>query len=144
MKEYKLPRKTLHLWQLRATAAWLLLIALCGFYAFKIKPLLITLSLITFLFVLMIFWYLPKYFSCCRIRFFGDAVVLEEGVFFKNTHILPFSRLIYTQTLVTPLARLLGVKALTLKAARSRVFIPELKNEDAEMLVAEISKGGAE
>lgn len=138
MTEYTVPAKTLTLWQLRATALWLFLSIICGYYSFKIKYLLIAVTVLTVLFILIIFWYLPKLFSLFKIRFINESVVLEVGVIFRNTHILPFSRLIYCQTTVSPLARVFGLAAVSLKAARSLLIIPEMKKEDAEKLVRRI------
>lgn len=143
MKEYKLPRKTLILWQCRSLAIGLLLTLLCYYFYFKLKPFLIALLIIAILFVLFTFLYLPFYFKSCKIRRTNDAVIVRQGVFFKNTHILPFSRLIYAQTVTSPVARMMGLKAITLKAARNSLLVPELSCEDADMLIRELENGGS-
>ncbi len=141
MKEYKLPRKTLILWQCRSVAIGLLLTALCYYFYFKLKPFVIALIIIAILFIFFTFLYLPLYFRSCKIRRVNDAVIVRRGVFFKNTHILPFSRLIYAQTVTSPIARLMGLKAITLKAARNSLIVPELSIEDADLLVCELEDG---
>ena len=70
-----------------------------------------------------------------------DGVIVKRGVIIKSTHFLPFSRLIYTQTITSPIARIFRLKAITLKAARSAVLIPELTKEDADRLLLFLSKG---
>ncbi len=144
MKEYKLPRKTLFLWQFRSIAVTLLLAALCSYFYIRLKPFLIILFIIGILFLFFTFVYLPLFFRSCKIRCSKKGVVVKWGVIIKNTHILPFYRLIYTQTVTTPLSKLLGLKALLLKAARNRLFVPELRLEDAEEILSEFSVGEAD
>ncbi len=141
MRVYKLPRKTLTLWQIRAAVIWLLLSAVCGFYSITMHIFVYLLSVLAVIFAVVIFWYIPKFFSGCKVKYLSGAVVIEMGVIIKTTHILPFSRLIYTQTLVTPVSKALGLRAVTLKAARSRVFIPEMLKGDLDELIEAISKG---
>ena len=141
MREFKLPRKTLILWQCRSVAIGLLLALLSGYFYFRLKPFLIVLLIIAILFILFTFLYLPLFFKSCKIRCTNDAVIIRQGVIFKNTHILPFSRLIYTQTITSPIARLLKLKAITLKAARNVLIVPELCDEDANSLIAELEVG---
>ena len=137
MKEYTLPLKTLFLWQIRIVAAsfvlWFILEAAnLGFHY-----VLIPLAALT---VFVGFLYLPFYFKSFKIRYIKGAVAIDNGIIIRNTHILPFSRLIYTQTLTSPLARAFGIKAVTLKAARSRIFVPEMKKEDINELLADLAE----
>lgn len=141
MREYKIPLKALFLWQIRAALIWVLLSAVCGFFCFTIRPLLILIAVLTVLFAIIIFLYLPKYYKLCKIEYLNGAVVVKNGVIFRNTHILPFSRLIYTQTIVTPLAKAFGLTSITLKAARSRLYIPEITESDAKELIKAITNG---
>ena len=71
-----------------------------------------------------------------------DEFVIESGVFIKITHILPYSKMIYTQTLTSPLARFFGLKAVTLKAARSQLLIPEVPEEEAEKFTTVLAENG--
>ena len=141
MREYKLPRKTLVLWQCRSLAIGLLLTLFCLYFYFELKPFLIILLIIAVLFILFTFLYLPLYFKSCMIRRTRDAVIIRSGVIFKNSHILPFSRLIYAETVTSPVARLMGLKAITLKAARKSLLVPELSVTDADLLVSELENG---
>lgn len=141
MKTYKLPPKTLLLWQCRAVIAWFVLTLACSFFSFSLKFFGIAFLVLSVLFSIVIFLYLPKFFSLCTIKCLKGAVIVENGVIFRNCHILPYSRLIYTQTITTPISNFFGLRALTLKAARSRVFIPELTEKDALDLVARLRKG---
>ena len=104
MKEYKLPRKTLLLWSIRVTFLSALFLAgfmfLCNYaeifryFAFAVP----------FIYAFSLIFYLPALFKSCKIQFVNGAVIVKMGVFVSNCHILPFSRMIYTQTLITHLA----------------------------------------
>ena len=93
------------------------------------------------LFTAIIFWYLPKLFKNCSCKIVNNTVILKIGVFFKTIHVFPLLRLIYSQTITTPLAKKMGLTCVSLKAARNRVFIPELSIKDAEDLMNFLSKG---
>ena len=54
---------------------------------------------------------------------------------------MPYSKLIYTQTYTTPVAKLLGLTAVSLKAARAMIFIPEMRLNDAKRFVTFLSDG---
>lgn len=140
MKTFNLPPKTLLLWQCRAVVLWLLMTLICIFFSFSLKDFLIAFLIISVIFSGVIFLYLPKYFSLCKIKCLKGAVIVESGVIFRNCNILPHSRLIYTQTIVTPISKLFGLRAVTLKAARSRVFIPELTEKDVKDLLSRLTK----
>ncbi|MBE6750206.1 MAG: PH domain-containing protein [Ruminococcaceae bacterium] len=143
MKEYKLPHKTLLLWRIRTALIFCLLASICAFYSFTMKPFLIALLVLSVVFVLTIFWYLPQLFKAFSIKHSNNAVIIESGFIVKQCHILPFSRLIYTQSVRTPLARLLGLTAFTLKAARNKLFVPEIDATDAKEFIEAISHGDA-
>ncbi|MBR2489603.1 MAG: hypothetical protein IKB45_03945 [Clostridia bacterium] len=142
MKEYTLPRKTFLLWCIRVTFISILVFG--GFmflrrYSEFFRYLAIA---VPFLYAVILIFYLPALFKSCKISFINGAVIIKRGVFINNCHILPFTRMIYAQTIKTPLSRLFKLKAITLKAARSRIFVPELSNEDAKSFLSSISKGG--
>lgn len=145
MKNYILPRKTLLLWQIRAISLGILL-SLIMFISnsiifMPIKIVWIAVCAIICLSVFTAVFYMPLLFKTCKVVLLKQGVVVERGVLFKNTHILPFSKLIYTQTYKSPIARALGLTAVSLKAARSRVFIPEMNKNDANDLIIAISEG---
>ncbi len=141
MKEFKLPKRTLLLWQIRTALIWLLSSSVCYLISLKFETFLIILAVLTIFFLLAIFLYLPKYFSTFSVKCLKDAVVVENGIFVKRCHILPFSRLIYSQTLNTPLSKVFGVTAVTMKAARSFIFIPEMLDEDSKEFLTVLVKG---
>ena len=51
------------------------------------------------------------------------------------------TEMIYTETITSPLAKLMGIKALILKAARSRIIIPELPENEVLKFVTVLAEG---
>ena len=111
------------------------------YFYFKLKIFIIILIFIAALVGLLIFWYLPCYYKSFKIRLTNDGVIIRRGVIIKNSHFLPFSRLIYTQSFTTPISKLLNLRAITLKAARSSIMVPELNKDDAIELIESLSRG---
>lgn len=134
--EYAIPLKTLHLWQLRSAICGIILLVICIMLTKRGLPLIIGCTAVIIIFSLLMLWYLPRLFKNCRCRVVNNSVILEIGVFIRKIHIFPLMRLIYTQTLKTPLSSLLGLMCISLKAARNRIYIPELSLPDAERLLA--------
>ena len=140
MKTFAIPQKTLLLWQIRSAIVGLLLFALCAFLEISRTFLLLSTIIIIAFVCAMDFWYLPRFFGGCKVCYVNDSVVINYGVFIKNTHILPFSKLIHTQTITTPLAAAFSLTAVGLKAARCRIYIPEMSNEDAQLLISSLTQ----
>ena len=141
MKDYRLPRKALILWEIRLAIIELLILGICRYFYLKLSFLYVVLIVLTAIFIISLVWYLPAFLKSYKIRLSNDGIIIRRGVIIKNTHILPFSRLIYTHSLVTPLAKLLKLKAVTLKAARSTIVLPEMNVEDANNLLVFLTKG---
>ena len=142
MKTFILPQKTLLLWQIRIVIFGLLLFALCAFLEISRTFLLLSTIIIISFVCVTDFWYLPRFFSTCKVCYVNGSVIINYGVFIKNTHILPFSKLIHTQTITTPLASAFSLTAVGLKAARCRIYIPEMTTEDAETLISSLTEEG--
>ncbi len=134
------PAQTVRLWQIRAAI----------FFAVPVI-LFAALAAVSFWFLLpaagflalaagVIFWYFPRFFSEFTIRLPQGAIVVEYGVFLRTTHIMPFSKLVYAQSIATPLAARRGLAAMGLKAARSTVWIPELAEGDVQAFIAAIGQ----
>ncbi len=139
--EFKLPKKTLLLWQIRAALLFCLPIAvLMFFYGFSYWFILPS-GIILILGLITVFVYLPFYFKGFRIMVDRDMVEVECGVIIRVTHIMPFLRLIYTSSYSTPLGQLFSVSGLSLRAARSRLVLPEMKDDDIKELLEKIKKG---
>lgn len=135
-----MPVKTLLLWRIRAVAIAALLFALCLYFYFSATFVYIFSAVLVATLLYFCLFYLPRFFKGCKIIFLNGSVVVEWGVFIKSTHILPFSRLIYAQTFTTPIAKLFGLTAVTLKAARKSILIPEMLTADAIKLITELTR----
>ena len=142
MKENLLPKKTVTLWQIRiGLIGFILLVAVCVF-GLLTRWVLLGGAVFAALLAVFLFWYLPRYFKSYEILFPKGAVVINRGVFIKTTHIMPFSRLVYAQSFATPLAKRMGLAALTLKAARSSIIIPELDAKDVDYYIDFLAREG--
>ena len=141
MSEHKLPRKTLILWQIRIgiIAAFCLggLTYYCRFFSWYLPVFIVAVILS----LIILLWYLPALFKTYSVKYMNGAVVIESGVFIKVTHIMPFSKMIYTQSITSPLAKMFGLSAVILKAARSRILIPEINAEDVENFARILAEG---
>ncbi len=144
MQEFTVPRKTLFLWQIRAWCFGLILFLLFVFLSRLLSGFLIGAVAVLIICLVINLIYLPLFFKTCRCRIIKNSVVVERGVLIKTITVFPFARLIYTQTLTTPLAKLMGVTCVGLKAARRRLFFPELTIEDSERLITTIAGGNAD
>ncbi len=140
MKHDCLPEKTLRLWQLRVSLLAAIPVFACLFFAFWLPWLVLPALFFAVFFLLIIFWYLPRYFKSYDIRFPDGAIVIRRGVFIRTTHIMPFSKLVYVQSISTPLSKYMGLAAISLKAARSSVIIPELTTADVELFLSSVTK----
>ncbi len=136
-----LPKSTLLLWQIRTVVINIIVLAICLYFRTgTIWPLRLY-GVFTVFCLLFIIFYLPRYIKGYKIRLISDAVIIQSGVIVKSTHIMPYSRLIYTQSFTSPLAKKLGLTAISLKAARSLIFVPELEKKDAELIMRMLSEG---
>ena len=84
---------------------------------------------------------MPSLFKGYRIKYINGAVVIESGVIIKMTHIMPYSKMIYAESITSPLAKAMGLSAVILKAARSRILIPELPATDTAKFIKTLAEG---
>lgn len=140
VKAETLPKKTLWLWQIRVVMLTVLLIGACFYFISFLKILKIIVLVIALLGFVTVIWYLPVLFKSYIILFGRDAIIINHGVFIKFSHIMPYTRLIYAQSFATPIARLFGVTALSFKAARSRIILPEINLLDAEKIISSLTR----
>lgn len=144
MKENLLPKITVTLWQIRiGFIGIILLIFVCAF-GLLTRWVLLGAAVVAVILAVFLFCYLPRYFKSYEILFPKGAIVINRGVFIKTTHIMPFSRLVYAQSFATPLAKKMGLAALTLKAARSTVIIPEFDAKDIDYYIDFLAREGEE
>ena len=144
MKSEKLPEKTVLLWQIRLTAIAVLPVAVLSALCFLTLWLLLAAAVTAVVFLVLIFWYIPALLHSYEILFPSGAIVIKCGVFLKTTHIMPFSRMVCADSTATPLARKMRLSALTLKAARSRIIIPELDQKDVRYFIDYLTREDGE
>ncbi len=82
-----------------------------------------------------IFIYLPLYHRAWRMTADKNAVEVQSGVIIRVNRIMPYPRVIYTECYATPLGRLLGLEGIVLKAARTKLFLPELKRQEIKKII---------
>lgn len=140
MKENLLPQKTLLLWQIRFAIIGILLSCMSAFLWFLSSWFLLLVLLIVVVFLVIMYWYLPHYFNSYEITFPKGAIIIHRGVFIKTSHIMPYSKLIYAQSISTPLAKRMGLSAMSLKAARSSLLIPEVSESDVNDFITSLTK----
>ena len=141
MKENTLPKKTTWLWFVRILVITFILFVLCYYFSPLFAPLKIAAIVIGILGLLVAFIYLPFFFKSYKIILSNDAVVVKYGIFIKAEHIMPYKRMIYAQSFETPLARIFGIKAVRLKAARSYLLIAEIEKESAQKIIDFLAEG---
>ena len=140
METKKLPKRTLLLWQIRALIIGVLTASACLVLSRIFEILSLIALVLSVLVVAIVLAYLPAFFKSYEIQLKEDAIIINYGVFIKISHIMPYSRLIYAQSFATPLARLMKVTTLTLKAARSIIIIPEIEYDNANEVIESLAK----
>lgn len=141
MKENTLPKRTTWLWFVRVIFITFIVSVLCLYFAPLFSLLKIAAIVIAVLGVILAFVYLPFFFKTYKIILSNDAVIVKYGILIKVEHIMPYKRMIYAQSFETPLARILGVTAVRLKAARSYLFVAEIEKESAQAIIDFLAEG---
>lgn len=132
---FSLSRKTLILWQIRVLSVCLIITAADLIFVRYSAYLLIVAAAFVAIGILAAFWYLPAFFRKHKIFVGENSVIVTRGVFVETSHIMPYKRLVFAGGYSTPLARILGLKGITLRAARARILIPEIEDTAAEKLI---------
>ncbi len=130
---FSYPKRTALLWQIRISAISALLCAVTVRLSVVIG-----LCLIAPICLAVIFIYLPLYFKGCTVTITECAVCVSRGVIIKTTHIMPFPRLIFAESVTTPLAASMRLKGVVLRASRAFIVIPEMKSADADFLLCNL------
>ena len=141
MKENTLPKKTTLLWQVRIIIITFVLVAACLYFEPLFSFLKIAAIVIGIIGIILAFLYLPFFFKSYKIILSNDAVIVKFGIIVKIEHIMPYKRMIYAQSFETPLARIFGIAAVRLKAARSYLFVAEIEKEAAQTIIDFLAEG---
>ncbi|MBQ7725768.1 MAG: hypothetical protein IJT66_01345 [Clostridia bacterium] len=132
------PLETLRLWRIRGTLALGVPLFFCLLFSLVRRWFLLPAFLLAAVVIWLIAFYFPRYFRSCRITFPENALLFRRGVWIQTIHLLPFPRLLYAQSLSTPLSRRMGLCALRLKAARYSLFVPELPAEEVALFLQSV------
>lgn len=136
-----LPQKTLLLWQLRCGLVGVLLITGIALFCMITPWMLVPIAALAALLAVFILWFLPLYFKSYEIVLSDNAVIVNRGVFFRTSYIMPYPRLVFSSSFSSPLAKAMGLSSVTLRAARGLIVIPEMEAEDANALLTGLSGG---
>lgn len=135
--KFTLPKKTRTLLQIRAviiTAFVCVVPAYLGVvlspYAYIAAAVLIVLCVFTVLF------YIPRFVKGASLSVTKEGVVVKYGLFYKFEQIMPVLRLVFVETHQTPVARIMGLCAVSFLGVKARVTFPEIDKKDAERLTA--------
>ncbi len=137
---FSLPQRAMWLWQIRFGAVFALLAGTCACFTGLTGWLWIPCGVIIAVAAFCEFFYIPRLIKSYVVAAEGGAISVSHGVFVKFTYIMPYPKLVFSQTVASPVARLCGLCAVTLKAARSVALIPEMDKNDAKRLLAFISE----
>lgn len=137
---FTLPNKTKTIWQIRMVFVISFLCFFIVLFGYKYSWGLLLLIPIAVIGLLVTFIYLPFYFKSYKITVQEDFISVSKGVIFKATNIMPYPRLIFVQSISTPLSSLFKMKIILLKAARGWLFLPEIENISAEFLLDHMRK----
>ncbi len=140
---FTLTKRAIRLWICRIFIAAALLILAEGYFFYSTR-LFWYIAAATALLTLTAAVILPLYLKSYSVTVNNSSLTVSKGLIIKNTDIMPFARLVFGAGYRTPFARLLGLQAVVLRAARGIIIIPELPHEDAQYLLGKISGGSYE
>ena len=130
-----LSKKTLMLWHTRIVFAIVFICAPILLIA-RISKLILFFCLIVFVVsIIYSFVYAPVYCKNYKIIVEKSSITIKKGIFFKTTIIMPYCQLVFCQTFATPLATVMNMKSIILKATKRRIFIPEIENADVQIIL---------
>lgn len=141
MKEYRISKRALFLWETTAL--------LCAVVLFCVILLVfvpgtwlwyLLLWLDGALYVLTAFLYLPLYYLSFSYRVSERELLSHSGVLFPKSRILYRSRIAFVTLTRGPLSRLFGLSTLTVHAAGGTLSYHLLKRREAEALAAELTE----
>lgn len=132
---FYLSKKTRILWQIRIILLFALLGAAVSYFSRFTLWFLLPAAIIATLGLVAAFVYVPFYFKSYKITVDSNSITISKGILIKTTQIMPFPRLVFAQSYTTPLASLMNLKCVMLKAARGWILIPEISGSDADFML---------
>ncbi len=132
---FSLPKRTRILWQIRILLIFILVCVVVALFSSYSVWFLLPAAIIATVGLLISFIYIPFYFKSYKISVDENSICISKGIFIRTTNIMPFPRLVFAESVTTPLASVFKLKAVMLKAARGWIFIPEIEQENADFLL---------
>lgn len=126
-----IPRKTVILWEIRILLIFVVLWGIMGVFIEYSAVMTLIFACVYAVFAIYTPFYLKSFEVCSSEK----SIEIKSGIIIKVNHIMPTPRLIYGETLTTPVAAMLGVSAVCLKAARGWVIVPEIEKTKAQSLL---------
>ncbi|MBE0517366.1 MAG: PH domain-containing protein [Methanophagales archaeon] len=82
-------------------------------------PVIVTLGVSLLILAILIFiaYWIPEYYETMRYKLTANEIVRRRGVWFKQTGIVPYSRITNIDTTQGPISRMLGIAALKIQTA---------------------------
>ncbi len=116
-------------------------VALCVFLAvFHVKhEIFLTIITAAALLLLAVIVYLRFYFNKYSITVYKGAIIIKSGVIIRTERVLPMPRLIFAESFTTPLAKLLGLSQLSLRAIKVNLNTAELSKAEIKSILGVIS-----
>lgn len=69
----------------------------------------------------------------------SKAITIKSGTIIKKERVLPSPRLIFAETYITPLEKLLNLRVIVLRAVKVRLFTMPIDKKAAAEILGEIS-----
>lgn len=91
------------------------------------------------LLLLAVIVYLRFYFNKYSITVYKGAIIIKSGVIIRTERVLPMPRLIFAESFTTPLAKLLGLSQLSLRAIKVNLNTAELSKAEIKSILGVIS-----
>ncbi len=132
---FTLPKRTRALWQIRILLIFILLCVAVSLFSGYSLWFLLPAAIIATIGLAVAFIYVPFYFKSYKITVDESSISISKGLVIRTTNIMPFPRLVFAESFTSPIASLLGLKCVMLKAARGWILIPEIENENADFLL---------
>lgn len=128
IKKEQTPKKTIVIWFLRFLFGFMLLtICFIGLKNYKAIYISAILAGIAFIYLLL-------FFITYKIELKDKSVVLEKGIIFRTTHIIPYKKIVYIKTAETALLKALGLGGVIIKTLNGVIFLPEQKSDFVKLI----------
>lgn len=115
--------------------------AACGIVSvFSALAAFIAAAVFFIVFLVLWFWYLPRFADSCSIILSEKSVAVTRGVILRRKYIMPDSRAVYAERMRTPLSMLFGLTAVNIHLVRRILIFDGLEKTDADIVMAHLAE----